>query len=468
MLKNFRRELIFLWAFSTLFATVSETGAIESGSTGGGAAHNNMQPSLGINHLIALQGIFPSRNKAAGSDPYLGEIMMFAGNEAPRGWAFADGQLLDIAQNSALFSILGTIYGGDGRTNFALPDLRGRTPVHPGSGPGLTTRTLGQQFGDAEVTLSVENLPEHHHTFGAGQMSGTAGGDVSHSNVQPSLGINHTVTLIGLFPSRNRGSDEYIAEVNLFAGNFAPRDEALADGQLLDIASNSALFSLVGTTYGGNGETNFALPDLRGRTAVHPGSAGDATRVLGQRFGQETVALNVDNLPAHSHSIPGSMVDTSQTGANAPHENVQPSLGLNYMIALQGVFPSGKAVRSANPFIGEIGLFAGNFAPRGWALADGQLLNISQHSALFSVIGTTYGGDGETTFALPDLQGRTAVHPGSAGPGMPTWALGQVGGTDLQSLTVGQIPGHTHTVPEPTAIPIILASALLLLIRRYS
>ncbi len=93
------------------------------------------------------------------SEPYIGEIKMFAGNFAPRGWALCDGQLLPIAQNEALFSILGTTYGGDGRTTFGLPDLRGRAPVHAGSGPGLTPRNLGQKFGAEQTTLTVPQLP---------------------------------------------------------------------------------------------------------------------------------------------------------------------------------------------------------------------------------------------------------------------------------------------------------------------
>lgn len=117
------------------------------------ANHDNMQPYLGINYIIALTGIFPSRNSIA--DPTLGEIVMFAGNFAPRGWALCDGQLLPISSNAALFSILGTTYGGDGRTTFGLPDLRGRVPVHPGNGPGLTPRTLGQKAGSETLTHTV-------------------------------------------------------------------------------------------------------------------------------------------------------------------------------------------------------------------------------------------------------------------------------------------------------------------------
>jgi len=105
---------------------------------------SNMQPWLGINHVIALVGVFPSRN---GPDPFIGEIMQVGFNFAPRGWALCDGQLLPIAPNTALFSLLGTTYGGDGRTTFALPDLRGRVSLHPGSGPGLSTRRLGERAG---------------------------------------------------------------------------------------------------------------------------------------------------------------------------------------------------------------------------------------------------------------------------------------------------------------------------------
>lgn len=112
-------------------------------------ANSNMQPSLGINYIIALYGTYPSQNK--GVDPYIGEIIMFAGNFAPTGWAFCNGQLLSIASNTALFSILGTTYGGDGEVTFALPDLRGRVPVQQGTGPGLTTRNLGQKFGVERV-----------------------------------------------------------------------------------------------------------------------------------------------------------------------------------------------------------------------------------------------------------------------------------------------------------------------------
>lgn len=105
---------------------------------------DNRQPYLGLTCQIALEGIFPSRN---GIEPFLGEMMWFAGNFSVRGWAFCDGQLLSIAANSALFSILGTTYGGDGQVTFGLPDLRGRVMVHEGQGPGLSVIDLGERGG---------------------------------------------------------------------------------------------------------------------------------------------------------------------------------------------------------------------------------------------------------------------------------------------------------------------------------
>jgi microcystin-dependent protein len=186
-------------------------------------------------------------------DPFIGEIVLFAGNFAPRSWALCDGQLLAINSHSALFSILGTTYGGDGRTTFALPDLRGRTPVHPGHGPGLSDYDLGERGGTERVTLTVSQMPSHSHivntstiiaqlpastasggatepgptdypssSAGIGApiyggkvnthidavVGGTAtvlnnGGSQYHTNIQPFLGINYIIALQGIFPSRN-------------------------------------------------------------------------------------------------------------------------------------------------------------------------------------------------------------------------------------------------------------------------
>lgn len=112
---------------------------------------SNMQPFLSMYYIFALQGSFPSRSFAV--DPYLASVDIFAGNFAPRGWAFCEGQLLPISQYSAVFSLVGTTYGGDGRTTFGLPDLRGRVAIGTGNGPGLTSRPLGQKAGGEFINI---------------------------------------------------------------------------------------------------------------------------------------------------------------------------------------------------------------------------------------------------------------------------------------------------------------------------
>ena len=177
------------------------------------------------------------------TEPFTGEIRMFAGNFAPRGWAFCDGQLLAVSQNDALFSLFGTIYGGDGRTTFGLPDCRGRIPLHQGTGPGLSNRRLGAKGGAENVTLTVNQLSSHSHDAMANTntanypdlpgrmlaatdaaagdqfykqasqsptikdmaptMVGNTGGSRSHTNLMPSLCVNFIVSLFGIYPSRN-------------------------------------------------------------------------------------------------------------------------------------------------------------------------------------------------------------------------------------------------------------------------
>ena len=137
--------------------------AAATAAAGGGVEHNNLPPSNTLSCLVATTGVFPSVTGAQAEAPILGQIRWFAGTFAPRGWEFCDGQLLSIAANSALFAIIGTLYGGDGVTTFALPDLRGRTLVHEGTGPGLTTRSLGSAFGSEVEVLTENQMASHAH-----------------------------------------------------------------------------------------------------------------------------------------------------------------------------------------------------------------------------------------------------------------------------------------------------------------
>ncbi len=168
------------------------------------------------------------------SSPFIGEIRMFGGNFAPVGWAFCDGQTMDISQNDALFTLIGTTFGGDGQTTFNLPDLRGRLPIHMGQGSGLTNRTIGESAGVESVTLTTNQIPSHVHaalgqsaagnqpspsgnvwaSSSLNQFSsspanvtmhpasiGAGGGSQPHDNFMPYLCVNFIISLFGVYPS---------------------------------------------------------------------------------------------------------------------------------------------------------------------------------------------------------------------------------------------------------------------------
>lgn len=195
--------------------------------------------------------------------------MMFGGTFAPRSWALCDGQILSIAQNTALFSILGTTYGGNGQTTFALPDLRGRAPIHAGSGPGLTPRVLGEMSGAESTTLITNNLAAHTHTAQLPPTSVSA----------PITGLTATLRASSL------GVDEVSPAGNSLG---SPASEIYHSG-----APNDAL---------------------------HPNSI--------QLGG--TLAVN----------LPQTAVTVGPTGNNLPFNNMQPYLAVNFIIALEGIFPS--------------------------------------------------------------------------------------------------------------------------------
>ena len=608
-------------------------GASSTESTGLGESIDIRQPFAATNYVIATGGIYPSRSLS--TEPLIGSVAMFGGNWAPPGWQFCEGQLLDIADNTALFSLLGTTYGGDGRTTFALPDLRGRVPIGVGQGPGLDPIVLGSKVGNDLVSLNTS--PSHSHSAGDTK-TGSTGGPTTLETTMPSLGLMPVVAIEGLYPSRSLSIEPGLGDVSWFAGNFVPQGWAQANGQLLDISSNTALYSLLGSTFGGDGRTTFALPDLRGRIAVGMGNGPGLSPVkLGERGGRMELELSLpDQLPAHDHIQADGVEPTGSTGSTTVVEVSQPWLALNYSVGLDGSYPArslagssvddsakppsaeavlheeklipdqqayeliapllqtsrliwkqlgakrrqlsvlkatsvqfdnldatglaqvtsdqsilldrdargrgwfvdstplqnrefpehdqwtGALAASKGPasghydllttilheqahlldqnhidhpadlmygslstgirklpdthhlslnhqsgehlrhkshalvgtdssIIGAIEMSARNFAPRGSALANGQLLDISisQNQALFSVLGTTYGGDGRSSFALPDLRGRSAIGMGQ-GPGLLNYRLGSTGGREAVTLTTEQLPVHSHSEPTLT------------------
>jgi microcystin-dependent protein len=374
--------------------------------------------------LVVLLLALSSPQVRAQDEPFVGEVRMFAGNFAPVGWMLCEGQVLAIADYDVLFNLIGTTYGGDGVSTFALPDLRSRVPLGDGAGSGLSTYTIGQTGGVETVTLTANQLPVHTHPFNADLLAGStanpagrlyakypgsvpvyatggqfqmnagvvspAGGSQPHDNLQPYVAINYIISLFGIYPSQSENPPAgqvkggqtaagtlsgvpFLGQILLVAFSFPPKNWANCSGQMLPIAQNQALFALLGTTYGGNGVTTFALPDLQGRVPLH---ADGSTIYLGTKSGEETHTLTASEMPAHTHAVnASSSVGTAVSplnafpakngeashlygnnagtalspsavgtiGAGQPHENRKPYLAMHYIIALTGVFPSQNA-----------------------------------------------------------------------------------------------------------------------------
>lgn len=210
---------------------------------------------------------------------FIGEIRMFGGNFAPRGWALCDGQLLAISQNTALFSILGTTYGGDGRTTFALPDLRGRLAMHAGTGPGLSTRKLGARTGLETNTLNINQLAFHNHLAGVSSLTGTGA-------------ITGTATMTVDTTSDNSTS---------VSNN--------PNGKILTVADDSAGDQ---ANYVSTGTEDGALPS----------EPVDFTNTM----------VNINAI--------GGTITVGNTGNQQPLNNLQPAEVVNFIIQLYGIYPS--------------------------------------------------------------------------------------------------------------------------------
>lgn len=423
----------------SLSAVIFMTGTVaaqigQTGVTGGSASFSNIQPSISIHYFLQTSGHFG-----------IGvPIRMFAHDYNPSGnWISCDGRLLQIGSNQGLFSQLGTQFGGDGRTTFAVPDLRGRTPI----GLNTTLPEVGMRTGTASTVLELSNVPPHTHQTANGPC-GITGSGQQISNMQPSLAVRTSIATGGQFPPRDVGSAigpflPYIGQVVLHAAYPIDLNYfVLANGEERNIASNTALFSILGTTYGGDGRTTYRLPDLSGRSAMNSGMGpGLSQRYLGEFVGSGYSTLSPATLPVHVHSLPGGAA-TQPSGSSQPFDTMQPTLAMTYCIAFDGVFP-GNSMNDEFGYIGEIILFAGNFAPGGYLPCDGRTLSISEYEPLFALIGTTYGGDGVDTFVVPDLRGRVPVGD------QPSAPLGTVSGSEGVYLNTANLAAHSHLLPCP-------------------
>lgn len=365
-------------------------------------------------------------------DDGVGEIQIFAGARVPEGWLPCDGRILHIDDSyKLLYSLINRIYGSDGITTFALPDLRDRAVVGVGSGVGLKEWKLGQKGGAATTVLTKGNVPPHNHAIqcnsmaesgtlnnpaaafmGTGPMKGTTDKAVNTryatvsdgttmnstaiaptgqgrpiNNIQPSIAMHYIICFTGSYPAPQMGGTwlefQTVGEIRIFAGAVAPSGWALCNGAMLPIQENPQLFSVIGTMYGGNGMTMFALPDLRGRVPVCVGQGvGLGKWNVGERRGAETYTLSAEQMSGHNHQLrcnsangaatsnnpsgmflatgpgnqlTGAPVNTrfattsdgtvmnatslSLTGGTQRVNNIQPSVGVNYIICTAGSYP---------------------------------------------------------------------------------------------------------------------------------
>jgi microcystin-dependent protein len=264
----------------------------------------------------------------------------------------------------------------------------------------------------------------------AAQNTGSQGGGQPFDNRQPSLAINYIICWSGVFPSQTAGvvnlTAPYIGEIRAVAFNsLVPGGFLACQGQTLAISQYNNLYQVLSNSYGGNGVNTFQLPDLRGATVV---GAGLPDYILGTAYGIEQETLALTNLPAHTHTTPDG--PTGSTGSGQAFNNLQPCLVVTFCICTNA----------------QIMMFTGNFQPHGWVPCNGALYGISANSGLFALIGITYGGDGRVTFAVPDLRGWAPIGYGQS-PGFSNYVEGAASGSSTQTLSVAQLPSHSHSMP---------------------
>jgi microcystin-dependent protein len=446
--------------------------AAPTGITGQSVPLTNVQPTAGVRYIVRTGA------PTDGDVSRLGEIVLYAGGFTPAGWATADGRALNAFNHPAYFQELLFTYGFNPQGQFLLPDLRGRLPIGAGHGPGLPAYALGEKVGTDKTALGQHHLPAHHHGQPDGHVTTDTGGGEPFSNVQKSIALNFLVPVQGYAPPAAgqpvTGPQPMLGSVRISANPNVPAGFVPADGRSLSKAQNPGLAAIFGDNFGA-GPATFNVPDLRGRAALGAGSGDGLTPAeIGAVGGVVSPTLTEANLPPHQHIILGAG-QTDPTGGGVPLTNMQPSVGLRYIISTAGAFPtishdevpSNDPTSPDGPILGTVTLWGGDFLPTGWAYCEGQELNVAQNTALYAVLGSLWGGDGKSTFALPDLRGVVTAGIGQE-PGGEHWSTGQFTGVEANAVTVAELPAHNHqTVPEPAGV-IATSFAASLLARRRS
>lgn len=382
---------------------------------------NLSQPSLALAQSVVIRGTYPNYSTPTyygwgtmNDGSSMGMVITTAYSPTAPNLAPANGGIYSYNSNPAMASIVGNIYGGTTGQSYALPDLTGKVIVSPGSAPSIYGSTTNNPLGGVQgnpgnlVNLSQQQLP---YSLG--------GFMLPMSTAQYGQALNYVIQIEGMYP---QGPDTVSTLGNIypFLGTQAPAGFAFCDGSQLPISQYAALYALIGNTYSpGFNPQSFNLPNLIGTIPV---GVGGQYYWPGETGGHATTSI-------YPWNIGNGNFGTLQTS--------QPTLSLNYIISTVGT----NQPVSNLPMLGQITLYAGSRPADGWVVCNGQLLQISQYNNLYQMFGTTYGGDGVTTFAVPDLRDRTVI---GSGTGLP---IGTVSGKSSIALTSSNYP--TIVIPIP-------------------
>lgn len=344
------------------------------------------QRCLSLNVLVSTGQISPFGGYDGVYDPrlWMGSVRTFAFDFQISGMVNANGGPVDLHKNGGFFLTLNGVFGKGGFAKSDAPNFSKSLPI--GSSAPTGDGNVGQVTG-----ASKQSVSEKHVSAELG------GGDLPVENTQPSQYVHYAICATAPDDAAARGPA--VGQVTAFAAQNLNADGWLfADGSVLKIADYLDLFEAIGATYGGDGITTFGLPDLRGAAVIGAGTSEHGVSFeLGQKAVPEATAVGSEHLP-------------DPTGDGQPLNNIQESIALNYIIRIDGSFPSEYAIDDAEPVLGEIVAFAGDTPPDGYVFAHGQSVNVTDNPELFTLLGFRFGGDYRSVFHLPDLRGVSIMN----------------------------------------------------------